>query len=773
MDFDTVKCGDYIRGLVLSPQGKAIRRIVCPVSVSSNHNTSTTDGGKTASTDGNNGTEKNDIDDDAPPLMDLVVKEVPFAATNRVFTVANQLGNGGSIIVKCFLPYYRKKPSVPLPLPCTSRAQLEYLWNQSMVHILPNKVSTILYYDNEQGIIVYERLETHVTSRLELTMGNRYPLLAEDMSIYFSRSLWYTSSMVETRKTTENDNNGKSTPESMQNTLNTVDKIIQQLRNVTFTSDITVSTLLHRQLFPLLQESTPFSNTHTKSTSLDRWESTLRKDSLLMNKLEQLSAQFQSTASSSVSSADAPYALIHGDLHTGNILTAILRTKPVESDYHAMRDEQAKFEKMTPEELEAMLIAEAESSTPSAIGDLRIIDSEYSGLGPIGYDLGTFFSHLIIALASGRSKVRAQEALIARGGYAKYTAEKTKERWATHCSEIATTIVNLWLYFVSHYIALWNESRGIVILPSVHQHTHDHNCCDHSSSNIGSSSTSSSTDADPYWKVQISSMQPILENCISYIGVEIMRRIFGALHVHDLESIESPIARAATEARLLSFGRYCVLNSAVFTKHVVNLSLQEKDRENGIQVFGNAFETLISGFAAMEGESGWTIIDKATPTTIIADDVLYPGRMNNRTVVVVDHSNNNASSGSLSTETKLQILQNLIVPTGYRKVFLSTDGSLTVSNWENIIVNVPISTILSSLVRSIWGPIMFTNVENAGTNDLSNIDSKSDQGELVIDTDKVIVIPPHLLLLKLDSMDKQENVTVKTLVETLIRNYNV
>lgn len=166
-------------------------------------------------------------------------------------------------------------------------------------------------------------------------------------------------------------------------------------------------------------------------------------------------------------------ALIHGDLHTGSIMVAP--------------------------------------------GDTRVIDAEWSFMGPMGFDIGALLGNLLLAHASQPGHGPGREAYAA---------------W------ILDLFSGIWHSFAARARTLIHPSAGSVLIPEL---------------------ADSVTD-----RFVESWLAGLWSESLGFAGCKMIRRIIGISHVEDFEWIVDVPARAACEARALRLARRLLLERDTF-----------------------------------------------------------------------------------------------------------------------------------------------------------------------------------------------------------------
>jgi 5-methylthioribose kinase len=175
----------------------------------------------------------------------------------------------------------------------------------------------------------------------------------------------------------------------------------------------------------------------------------------------------------------AQEALIHGDLHTGSLMVTADNT--------------------------------------------YVLDHEFAFYGPIGFDIGAFICHLLMAY-------------IASYGH-------EEERGATRNEQrqwLASTVAELWRTFAERFKALWTEA--------VRE--------DKSGASLKSVFGERSQGLE---SIQDEVMDQMWRDALGYGGCKMIRRVLGVAHVADLEKIQDKDRRSRCEEAVLSLAETMVL----------------------------------------------------------------------------------------------------------------------------------------------------------------------------------------------------------------------
>ncbi|KAM1538359.1 hypothetical protein PS2_003236 [Malus domestica] len=119
----------------------------------------------------------------------LTIKEVGDGNLNFVFIV---VGSSGSFVIKQALPYIR---CIGESWPMTKeRAYFEALALKEHGSLSPDHVPEVYHFDQTMSLIGMRYLEPpHIILRKGLIAGVEYPLLADHMSDYIAKTLFFTS----------------------------------------------------------------------------------------------------------------------------------------------------------------------------------------------------------------------------------------------------------------------------------------------------------------------------------------------------------------------------------------------------------------------------------------------------------------------------------------------------------------------------------------------------------------------------------------------------
>ena len=219
------------------------------------------------------------------------VEEVGDGNLNLVFIVE---GDAGSVIVKQALPYVRLVgESWPLPL---KRAFFEYHALKRQAERDPGSVPELLHFDEEQALIVMERLQPHIIMRHHMMAGQKVADVGETMGRFCARTAFRGSDL------------------SMSAAKKKAD-VALFAGNVEL-CDITESLVFTDPYFDAEM------NRHT-TPQLDDVVAELRSDHLLKIEAQHMKRAFTAKAET----------MCHGDLHAGSIMATPDEARVIDPEF--------------------------------------------------------------------------------------------------------------------------------------------------------------------------------------------------------------------------------------------------------------------------------------------------------------------------------------------------------------------------------------------------------------------------------------------------------
>ncbi|KAK8965518.1 Methylthioribose kinase 1 [Platanthera guangdongensis] len=225
-------------------------------------------------------------------LEGISVKEVGDGNLNFVYIVSNS--SGGSVVIKQAIPYIR---CIGESWPMTKeRAYFEALTLREHGRLCTAHVPEVYNFDRNLSLIAMRYVEPpHIILRKGLIAGIEYPLLAEHMSEYMARTLFFTSLLF--RSTTEHK---------------------REVAN--YCGNVELCRLTEQVVF-----SDPYKVSQYNRTSpyLDHDAEIVREDDILKLEVAGLKSMF----------CERSQALIHGDLHTGSVMVTTESTQVIDPEF--------------------------------------------------------------------------------------------------------------------------------------------------------------------------------------------------------------------------------------------------------------------------------------------------------------------------------------------------------------------------------------------------------------------------------------------------------
>jgi uncharacterized membrane protein YgcG len=260
---------------------------------------------------------------------------------------------------------------------------------------------------------------------------------------------------------------------------------------------------------------------------------------------------------------------------------------------------------------------------PRLRGDLRVLGGSGAGFAPLGADVGAFLGALLAAHAAARARTRAAEAQAARGGYARFTAEKTRDRWASFSSELAGVVAETWGEFAVRFLDVWDADRtggaragggtcggGAAAALAATGHAHGGSsgggggCCDHGAP---AAAAAAALPDDGFWRgAPLAALRGALRDSFGFAAIEILRRIRGADRLApELEVLSPPALRTGAEARLVALARWLLAAAEGVAAAVAARAGTASDRKAALQTFACGWDAAVAAATAMDSEPGW------------------------------------------------------------------------------------------------------------------------------------------------------------------------
>ncbi|XVF01338.1 hypothetical protein REPUB_Repub04eG0079200 [Reevesia pubescens] len=223
---------------------------------------------------------------------DLKIKEVGDGNLNFVYIV---VGSSGSFVIKQALPYVRLLgESWPMT---KERAYFEAVALKEHGGLCPQHVPEVYHFDRTMSLIGMRYLEPpHIILRKGLIAGIEYPFLAEHMSEYMAKTLFYTSLLY--RSTAEHK------------------RAVAE-----FCGNVELCRLTEQVVF-----SDPYKvSEYNRWTSpyLDHDAEAVQEDSILKLEVAELKSKF----------CERAQALVHGDLHTSSVMVTRDSTQVIDPEF--------------------------------------------------------------------------------------------------------------------------------------------------------------------------------------------------------------------------------------------------------------------------------------------------------------------------------------------------------------------------------------------------------------------------------------------------------
>lgn len=201
--------------------------------------------------------------------------------------------------------------------------------------------------------------------------------------------------------------------------------------------------------------------------------------------------------------------------------------------------------------METMLHGDLHSgSIMSTQDDSRVIDPEFVQYGPMGFDIGMLTANFLMAYFSQPGH-RAGHRANHQAGHQDADDLADYQNW------ILTTIREVFEHFNAEFNLLWKTERTGMLYPKSLFEDQGH------------SSEAACNEV----------LNHILQDAVSYCGIEMHRRVLSLAHNADFEAIENTALRASLEARNIAMGAELILNPQLI-KDVASLtSMAERFNE--------------------------------------------------------------------------------------------------------------------------------------------------------------------------------------------------
>ncbi|KAG8364227.1 hypothetical protein BUALT_Bualt19G0106300 [Buddleja alternifolia] len=222
----------------------------------------------------------------------LEIKEIGDGNLNFVYIVSSP---SGSVVIKQALPYVRL---IGESWPMTKeRAYFEATTLQEQARLCPDHVPEVYHFDRKMCLIGMRYIEPpHIILRKGLISGIEYPLLAEHISEFMARTLFYTSLLY----------------------LTTTD---HKSAVAKYCGNVELCRLTEQVVF-----SDPYKvSEYNRCTTpyLDADAEAVREDNILKLEIAELKSKF----------CERAQALIHGDLHTSSVMVTKNSTQVIDPEF--------------------------------------------------------------------------------------------------------------------------------------------------------------------------------------------------------------------------------------------------------------------------------------------------------------------------------------------------------------------------------------------------------------------------------------------------------
>ena len=148
--------------------------------------------------------------------------------------------------------------------------------------------------------------------------------------------------------------------------------------------------------------------------------------------------------------------------------------------------------------------------------DTRVIDPEFAFYGPMGFDIGALLANYLIAY-------------LAQPGHATDHDERTD-----YAEWILSTATTTWNEFAAEFEHLWRTERTGALF---------------------SLDAFGDDDVVATDRALADYLADVLQDAVGFAAAKMMRRVIGAAHVEDLESIADADRRAAREKQVIALSR--------------------------------------------------------------------------------------------------------------------------------------------------------------------------------------------------------------------------
>lgn len=223
----------------------------------------------------------------------LEVMEIGDGNLNFVYMVTDKADTSKSVVVKQAVPFLRcMGESCPLP---KERMNFEIMALDLQAELCPDLVPNVYHRDKEMCLVVMQNLNQHKVLRGEIIKGKVFPNLAEHMSTFLAKTLFYTSDWALDHRTKK--------------------EMVQKFINIDLCKITEDFVFTH----PYEDHETNEYNPELPTTEIDK----IQKDPELKTAVAEMKYNFMTNAQ----------ALLHGDLHIGSMMANETQTYILDPEF--------------------------------------------------------------------------------------------------------------------------------------------------------------------------------------------------------------------------------------------------------------------------------------------------------------------------------------------------------------------------------------------------------------------------------------------------------
>jgi 5-methylthioribose kinase len=226
-------------------------------------------------------------------LDSLKITEVGDGNLNFVYIITNKIDPEKTAVLKQAVPFLRiVGESWPLP---KERMSFEIMALETQAELCPELVPEIYHASHDMSLLLMQNLKDHAVLRGQMNEGKYFPHLAEHVSTFMAKTLFYTSDWYLDHRTKK--------------------EMVQKFVNVDLckiTEDLIFTD-------PYCKSDTNEYNERLTTEDIDF----IQQDSELKIRMAELKYRFMNNAE----------ALLHGDLHTGSIMANERETYVIDPEF--------------------------------------------------------------------------------------------------------------------------------------------------------------------------------------------------------------------------------------------------------------------------------------------------------------------------------------------------------------------------------------------------------------------------------------------------------